>query len=269
MKQSAFLHTPAFVRIFFCRVSQLDPDEKIVYMCIKGADNRGIWTKDLKARTNLHQTVLNKVLKSLEVTKKLIKSVRNVKNPTRKVYMLVGLEPSTEITGGPWFSESELDVEFINELCRVCLRYIASKSFSSKPGHLRATGFTGYPTLANVHEFIMSSGITSTDLGMEDVRMLLNRLVFDGDIERIVGVQGGVVADRSGRGGGSAVMGFDDDDDEEDEDGDIFVYRAIQNDSVTSSLASIPCGSCPVADVCSERAPISPANCEYYKQWLL
>ncbi len=228
-------------------------------MCIKGADNRGIWTKDLKTRTNLHQTVLNKVLKSLEVTKKLIKSVRNVKNPTRKVYMLIGLDPSTEITGGPWFSESELDVEFINELCRVCLRFIASKSFSTKPGHLKSSGYAAYPSLSDVHDFILSSGITSTALGLEDVRMLLNRLVFDGEIERIVGVQGHVVSD-------ALADGADEDDDDY---GDIFVYRAIQSESLASSLASIPCGSCPVADLCSERAPISPANCEYYKQWLI
>lgn len=236
----------------------MDPDEKVVYMCIKGADNRGIWTKDLKTRTNLHQTVLNKVLKSLEITKKLIKSVRNVKNPTRKVFMLIGLDPSTEITGGPWFSESELDVEFIDELCRVCLRFIASKSFSTKPGHLKSIGYASYPSLSDVHDFIITSGITSTDLGVEDVRMLLNRLVFDGEVERIVGAQGQVVSD-------SFAAGEDDDMD----DGDIFVYRAVQSESVTSSLASIPCGSCPVADLCTERAPISPANCEYYKQWLI
>ena len=169
--------------------------------------------------------------------------------------MLIGLDPSTEITGGPWFSESELDVEFINELCRVCLRFIASKSFSSKPGHLKSTAYASYPSLSDVHDFIMTSGITSTDLGLEDVRMLLNRLVFDGEIERIVGVQGSVVSDS-----------FEEDADEDDSD--IFVYRAIQSESVTSSLASIPCGTCPVADLCSERAPISPANCEYYKQWL-
>lgn len=220
-------------------------------MCIKGADNRGIWTKDLKQRTNLHQTVLTKVLKSLEVTKRLIKSVRNVKSPTRKVYMLVGLEPSTEVTGGPWFSETELDVEFINELCRVCHRYIVSRSQPNKPGYLKAPAFFDYPSLSDVHDFIMTSGVTSTDLGLEDVRMLLNRLIFDGEIERIVGVQGQAVAD-----------------DSEDEDGDIFVYRAIKNDLCVSALASIPCGSCPVADMCTERAPISPANCEYYKQWL-
>ena len=97
-------------------------------MCIKGSDNRGIWTKDLKLE-QIFTKPLNKVLKSLETTKKLIKSVRNVKNPTRKVYMLIGLSPSTEITGGPWFSETELDVEFINELCRVILRFIVAKGF--------------------------------------------------------------------------------------------------------------------------------------------
>ena len=210
-------------------VSQLDPDERIVYMCIKGSDNRGIWTKDLKTRTNLHQTVLNKVLKSLETSKKLIKSVRNVKNPTRKVYMLIGLNPSAEITGGPWFSETELDVEFINELCRVILRFIVSKSFSSDAEKLMPVSHAQYPNLSQIHEFIISSGITSTELGFEDVRMLLNRLIYDGEIEKIVGIQNRAIND-----------------DSDDEDGDLFVFRALKNDNVESSLASIPCGSCPV-----------------------
>ena len=198
-------------------------------MCIKGSDNRGIWTKDLKSRTNLHQTVLNKVLKSLEMTKKLIKSVRNVKNPTRKVYMLIGLNPSTDITGGPWFSETELDVEFINELCKVCLRFVTSKSFSSSSHPENLSHHFEYPSLPQIHDFIIKSGITSTELGFEDVRMLLNRLVFDGEIEKIVGIQSGAISD-----------------DLDAEDDDLFVYRAVKNELIESSLASIPCGSCPV-----------------------
>lgn len=200
-------------------------------MCIKSSENRGIWTKDLKTRTNLHQTVLNKVLKSLEITKKLIKSVRNVKNPTRKVYMLIGLNPSSDITGGPWFSETELDVEFINELCRVILRFIVSKSFSSDPEKLLSAMNSHYPSISQIHEFIISSGITSTELGFEDVRMLLNRLIFDGEIEKVVSVHNQAINDN-----------FDDDD-----EGDMFVYRAIKNELCESSLASIPCGSCPVS----------------------
>lgn len=165
--------------------------------------------------------------------------------------MLIGLNPSTEITGGPWFSETELDVEFINELCRVCLRYISSKSFQSDPEKLLPSSYSQYPTLSQIHDFIIGSGITSTELGFEDVRMLLNRLIFDGEIERIVGTQNCAVND-----------------DSDDEDGDLFVYRAINSEICESALNSIPCGSCPVADLCSDRAPISPANCEYFKQWL-
>lgn len=172
--------------------------------------------------------MLNKILKTLEMSKRLIKSVRNVKNPTRKVYMLAGLNPSTEITGGPWFSESELDVEFINELCRVCLRFISSRSFSAQAGHLLPVSYCSYPTLTQVHEFIMESGITSTELGTEDVRMLLDRLVYDGEVNRMMGPRSHVVND-----------------DSDDED-DLFVYRAIKSEQTESALASVPCGSCPV-----------------------
>ena len=152
-----------------------------------------------------------------------------MKNPTRKVYMLIGLNPSTEITGGPWFSETELDVEFINELCRVVLRFIVSKSFSSDPEKLLPASHFQYPNLYQIHEFICSSGITSTELGYDDVRMLLNRLEFVGEIEKIIGAHNRAIND-----------------DFEDEDGDLFVYRAIKNETCGSSLASIPCGSCPV-----------------------
>jgi RNA polymerase Rpc34 subunit len=39
---------------------------------------KGIWTKHLKAKTELHQTVIDRCLKSL-VQKQLIKSVKGVK----------------------------------------------------------------------------------------------------------------------------------------------------------------------------------------------
>ena len=80
----------------------------------------GIWTKDLKIRSNLQQPQarpvraqqrarfahisapqINKCLKSLE-QRKLIKAVKSVASSNRKVYMLFELEPSREITGGAW-----------------------------------------------------------------------------------------------------------------------------------------------------------------------
>jgi DNA-directed RNA polymerase III subunit RPC6 len=101
----------------------------------------GIWTKHLKAKTNLHQTVIDRVLKSL-TTKNLIKRVPSVQvrsfftlqsvedllnhdqHPTRKIYMLSGLDPSVALTGGPWYTDNELDTEFIQHLTEACLKFI-------------------------------------------------------------------------------------------------------------------------------------------------
>jgi hypothetical protein len=41
------------------------------------------------------------------------------------------LEPSVELTGGPWYTDNELDTEFIKLLCSACLRYIRERVCSS------------------------------------------------------------------------------------------------------------------------------------------
>lgn len=54
-----------------------DNEEKIVYKIIEEAGNKGIWIRDIRFKSNLNMTQLNKVLKSLE-TKKIIKAVKSV-----------------------------------------------------------------------------------------------------------------------------------------------------------------------------------------------
>jgi DNA-directed RNA polymerase III subunit RPC6 len=61
-----------------------------------------VWTKDLKIRTNLAQPQVTKILKALEA-RGLIKSIKSVANPSRKLVMLSELEPSKEVTGGAWW----------------------------------------------------------------------------------------------------------------------------------------------------------------------
>lgn len=56
----------------------LQEDEKIVFQYVKASENRGIWIKDLKMKSNLHQNVLSKILKNLE-SKKIVKAVKSVK----------------------------------------------------------------------------------------------------------------------------------------------------------------------------------------------
>ena len=41
--------------------------------------------------------------------------------------MLFHLEPSTEMTGGPWYTDKELDTEFIKLLTAACLKFIRDR----------------------------------------------------------------------------------------------------------------------------------------------
>lgn len=41
--------------------------------------------------------------------------------------MLYDIEPSTDVTGGPWFSDNELDLEFIEGLSKAIFKFVASK----------------------------------------------------------------------------------------------------------------------------------------------
>ena len=56
----------------------MNDEQRFVYNAIRAAGNEGIWTKDLKKKTNLHTIVLNRTLKALE-QKQEIKAVKHVK----------------------------------------------------------------------------------------------------------------------------------------------------------------------------------------------
>ena len=155
-------------------------DEKILYQSIKFAGNQGIWTKDLKIRTNLHQTIISKSLKTLE-TKKLIKAVKSVKNSPRKLYMLYNLEPSSEITGGPWFTDFELDSQFVEDLVDSVLKIINSKMNLNIKETIFPVDFT-YPTIKDIAFSLSSLRITNADLSHDNIRQIVERLYFDGSI---------------------------------------------------------------------------------------
>nr|XP_061791828.1 DNA-directed RNA polymerase III subunit RPC6-like isoform X2 [Nerophis lumbriciformis] len=54
-----------------------DNQEKLVYQIIEDAANKGIWSRDIRFKSNLPLTEINKILKNLE-SKKLIKAVKSV-----------------------------------------------------------------------------------------------------------------------------------------------------------------------------------------------
>ncbi len=184
------------------KVSGMSNDEAMVYSFIEAAGREGIWTKTLKAKTNLHQHVVLRCLKSLE-SQSYIKAVKSVKHPQRKIYMLYHLTPSIEVTGGPWFTDSELDTDFIDSLLIIVWKFIASKTFpmcfkgkgTIVGGHKQISypasmlsGMGGQlPTLARIGQFIASSGVTTVELTLDNVKSLCDVLIYDEKLELVNG----------------------------------------------------------------------------------
>ena len=63
----------------------IDNEEKIVYQIIEDGGNKGIWIRDIRTKSNLIMTQLNKVLKNLE-NRKLIKAVKSVNVSSSTLY---------------------------------------------------------------------------------------------------------------------------------------------------------------------------------------
>ena len=136
----------------------LSSEDLLVYQIIQQSGNTGIWTKELKQKSNLPQTQISKIFKSLEA-RKLIKAVKHVAQQNRKVYMLYELEPSREITGGAWYTEHEYDAEFISVLRDQCVKFILSR---------------GKVTLEDVCEFVRKTKLSHVELGQEEVLQIVN-----------------------------------------------------------------------------------------------
>lgn len=174
--------------------SAMSAEEALVYSYIEASGREGIWTKTIKAKTNLHQHVVLKCLKSLE-SQRYVKSVKSVKYPTRKIYMLYNLQPSIDVTGGPWFTDSELDVEFINSLLTIVWRFASDRTFpngyknfsgeTSSKEALYAPKVKNYSTTQEILDFIVASQVVNVELTPANIRSLCDVLVYDDKLEKV------------------------------------------------------------------------------------
>lgn len=105
----------------------LNREQQMVYGMIEDAGTDGIWSRTLKARLGMHDSVLKQHLKFLE-SKTLIKDMKSVEHPNKKMYIKASLRPSERATGGPWYTDSNLDEAFISELLKVIFDYITQQS---------------------------------------------------------------------------------------------------------------------------------------------
>ena len=228
----------------------LSSEDLLVYQIIQQSGNTGIWTKELKQKSNLPQTQIGKIFKSLEA-RKLIKAVKHVAQQNRKVYMLYELEPSREITGGAWYTEHEYDAEFIHVLREQCVKFILAR---------------GKVTLEDVCDFVKQTKLSHVELGQEEVLQIVNTLVYDGKVDAHEELELDKERDPDDPAG---EHGGDDDDDLDYMENVIVVYRpASLPIPKTSAFTAVPCGVCPVFQECAPGGLVSPETCQYMQDWL-
>lgn len=156
-----------------------DNEEKIVYSIIEEGGNKGIWIRDIRVKSNLIMTQLNKILKNLE-TRKLIKAVKSVNASKKKVYMLYNMEPDRSVTGGAWYQDQDFESEFVDVLNQQSLRFLQMRLENArklKDGPL-TTKKMACCSVKQVHTFISDLGISkvSTNHMMDRVCTLLKRI---------------------------------------------------------------------------------------------
>lgn len=136
----------------------------MVYASIDSAGTAGIWTKTIKAKSGVHAKVLDRVYKSLE-TKGLIKQMKSVKHPQRKMYIRAGLTPSEEATGGTWFNEGRLDIGMIEAVTSAIEAYCSLQSWKEvkedddvAPGLKRKRPDDGFDETAKIKQKKLENG---------------------------------------------------------------------------------------------------------------
>jgi DNA-directed RNA polymerase III subunit RPC6 len=152
----------------------MNSTERKVYELIKQTGENGCWIKHIKDKSQLHTKIVNDAIKALE-KKQIIKTVKSVKQPSKKVYILYEIEPSVELTGGSWYTDQNMDMEFIDMLALLVLRTVEKQS----------TLLTGGVTCQQAHEIVSKTGLSKQELSIGDVETLLERLVYDDHVRKL------------------------------------------------------------------------------------
>lgn len=265
----------------YTRLQSLSPDESLVYNVIHSTGRSGIWVRAIQNRTNVHKSILDRCLKSLE-GKNYIKSVHNVKYPSRKMYMLAGLAPSEDVTGGAWFTDGVLDANFINTIATYIEYTVSRKSWfevpsSDGPRNKRIKtssgavakqdaekeylafppGYKGYPTVPMITAAVNESGLTPVRLGEDSIAQLCDVLCYD---NKLVAINGGEFYKSTKNPEAVKQEQMRKDMNQEPAD--------TSRELVKNGMTEAPCGQCPVFKLCTPGGAVSPESCEYFGPWL-
>ncbi|KAK8795171.1 hypothetical protein WA588_004020, partial [Blastocystis sp. NMH] len=160
------------------QLNDLGDAEMLVYQCIERTGDQGIWIREIKVRTGLHAQAINRIIKKL-VQRKLIKSFKSIASKMKIMYILYDMELPKDITGGPWYSEQEFDVGFVDAVSQ-----FVGKVLAEEPHGL---------DIKEIHRRITLSNIFAVPLEEKDVKQLLDKMSYCNIIEEVGDMKGGTL----------------------------------------------------------------------------
>lgn len=163
-------------------VNASDDYETLIINLIAQSGTEGMWIKEIREKTNMPQNLILKILSSME-NRRVIKSIKNIKN-NRKVYVLYDIIPSDAITGGFWFNDNEVDVECVKNVGKIVCNYIKQKTFIDNENAINK--YSNNPSLSEITEFINTLNFLNSKVKDEELKILLNTLVYDEKIELLM-----------------------------------------------------------------------------------
>ncbi|KAH8813153.1 RNA polymerase Rpc34 [Xylogone sp. PMI_703] len=271
----------------------LKPEHEMVYSLIDEAGSEGIWSKTIKAKSNLHDAVFRAAIKHLE-SKGMISDMKSVEHPMRKLYIKSSIRPSDRSTGGSWYTDSELDEAFIDQLMDVLYKHIRSRSFyrSSSGSSLRKPNKRVKMSVEEVksaRDKSLGQKIKKEDHEEDDYvhkkrkydslwpmppgyhgYPTLNELTAFIENSKITSTTLSATDIQQLL----DILCYDDRIERIIAGPEAVAYRAVrkslkeEEEGPGNGLTDAPCGRCPVFDLCAEGGPVGPSNCEYYTEWL-
>ncbi|KAK9149646.1 hypothetical protein Scep_008403 [Stephania cephalantha] len=147
----------------------LSDTERKVYECIRSKKDMGIFQGDIKKETSLIDSLIKKSLKFL-LDHNLIKEFSHYQNKGKKYFMAVEFEPSAEVTGGAWYSNGALDMDFIAAVKVSCLMCIKQLKVA---------------TVEGIAEFFDKTHVFHNKCFSEKIGEIVQTLVLDNEVMEV------------------------------------------------------------------------------------
>jgi len=213
-----------------------DQYEKMVYEVIESSANLGIWIRDIRLRTSLTSSILQKILNSLEA-KKYIKLIKSITASTKKLYMLFHLEPDTSISGGTFYTNQQLDLQLVSSFKIHILQFLEHKFNQCNVEAENLRPYMYAASIAEVSDFLSSLNLTNKPYKPEDIEQVLGILKYERKVEKSF----------------KNELPY-------------YYYSAKAFENAT--LDSYPCLVCPLINDCGPGNEVNPIDCLYMKNWM-